>query len=183
VRFRVSALIVMVVALVSACGGSSSGSNAAFNKADVEFAQGMIPHHEQAIEMADRALDPKAQASDAVRSIATSVKAAQDGEIKQMKQWLTTWKQPIEMDTSNGHNMSDMEGMLSADEVQAIAKVTGADFDRLFLKLMIAHHRDAVSMANTVLKQGKAPEVKPLATAIGSAQQAEIAAMEKLLVV
>ena len=91
------------LALLAGCGGSSHSdmddmavdtveSAADFNDADVMFAQMMIPHHEQAIEMSDIALDPTVGASDVVKSLATRIKAAQDPEITTMKAFLTTWK-------------------------------------------------------------------------------------------
>ena len=102
------------LALLAGCGGSSVSDVAdkavdaakeafGFNDDDVMFAQMMIPHHEQAIEMADIALDPLVGASDAVKSLATRIKAAQDPEISKMKAFLTSWKERLTPDSSMDH--------------------------------------------------------------------------------
>ncbi len=152
-----------------------------FNDADVTFAQGMIPHHEQAIEMAEIALDPTVQASDQVRDLATRVKQAQDPEIELLSSWLTAWSQPIQMDTSAGHDMSSMEGMMSADEMTGLASTTGAEFDGLWMNMMIRHHQGAIAMATTVQSDGGNADAIALAGQIISAQQAEIDEMNALL--
>jgi uncharacterized protein (DUF305 family) len=152
-----------------------------FNDADVTFAQGMIPHHEQAIEMAEIALDPTVQASDEVRDIATRVKQAQDPEIELLSSWLTAWGQPMQMDTTAGHDMSSMEGMMSADEMTGLAATTGAEFDDLWMNMMIRHHQGAIAMATTVQSDGSNADAIALAGQIISAQQAEIDEMNALL--
>ncbi len=126
-KFRALATTAAVVGVLSlaACGSESKSSttsgatdtanNGLFNDADVAFAQGMIPHHEQAIEMADIALDPTVGASAEVRDLATRIKGAQDPEIAMMSGWLTTWGQPMTMDMSGGHDMSSMSGAKEYD--------------------------------------------------------------------
>jgi uncharacterized protein (DUF305 family) len=176
-------------------GGSSSESTAAvtvaaddgttapagdFNDADVEFLQGMIPHHEQAIEMADIALDPTLGASAAVTDLATRVKAAQDPEIEQMTAWLTEWGQPLQMDTSEGHDMSSMEGTMTAEEMDALGAATGAEFDAMWTEMMIRHHEGAISMAQDVKANGSNPDVLQLADQIITAQQAEVTELQAL---
>ena len=104
---------------------------AAFNAADVEFAQGMIPHHEQAIAMAEIALDPTVEAGPEVRDLATRVKGAQDPEIESMTAWLTTWGEPMQMNTSDGHDMSAMDGMMSVEEMGSLGMMKGAEFDTM----------------------------------------------------
>lgn len=166
--------------------GSTAGSSASipadadFNAADVSFAQGMIPHHEQAVEMADMALDPTVGASDEVKKLATDIQGAQDPEIKLMKGWLATWGQP-EMGDMAGHDMSSMEGMMSADDMDKLGTLTGADFDTLWLQMMIKHHEGAVKMAENVKANGKSSEVATLADQVIAAQTAEIDAMNVLL--
>ena len=179
------------IALLAGCGGSSvadvadkvadtADSVADFNAADVMFAQMMIPHHEQAIEMSDIALDPTIGASDVVRSLATRIKGAQDPEIATMKGFLTSWKMSLTMDSSMDHS-SMMSGMLSAQDIADLSALRGADFDRAWMAGMIAHHEGAIEMATDVLSGGKNPAVKTLATAITAAQDAEITEMKKLL--
>jgi uncharacterized protein (DUF305 family) len=176
------------IALLAGCGGSSDAnvadtvtdSVAEFNAADVMFAQMMIPHHEQAIEMSDIALDPTVGASDVVRSLATRIKGAQDPEIATMKGFLTSWKMSLSMDSSMDHS-DMMSGMLSAQDIADLSALRGADFDRAWMAGMIAHHEGAIEMAEDVLRGGKNAAVKTLAQEIASAQDAEIIEMKKLL--
>lgn len=168
-------------ASAAAAAGESSAATAEFNDADVTFAQGMIPHHEQAIEMADIALDPTVGASADVQALAEAIQAAQDPEIELMSGWLTAWGQPLQMDTSGGHDMSSMEGVMTADEMDALGAATGAEFDSMWLEMMIRHHEGAISMANAVKANGLNADVVALANAIIAGQQAEITTMEGLL--
>ena len=160
---------------------ADSGAAADFNDADVEFAQGMIAHHEQAIEMADIALDPTIGASAEVQDLATRIKAAQDPEIEAMTGWLTAWGQPVQMDTSGGHDMSSMEGLMTAEEMDALGAATGAEFDTMWLEMMIRHHEGAISMAETVKASGSNADVLALAEQVITTQQAEIEEMQTLL--
>ncbi|TQM64473.1 DUF305 domain-containing protein [Humibacillus xanthopallidus] len=175
---------------MSSATGSASvtapAASADHNAADVTFATDMIPHHQQAVEMADLAAE---RASDAqVKSLAAAIKAAQDPEIQTMSGWLSTWGQPVPSDT-DGHDMSDMdhgdgatmEGMMTDEEMQRLAAASGAAFDRLWLELMIKHHEGAVAMAETATASGKNADVVALAKEIITAQKAEIATMEQLL--
>jgi uncharacterized protein (DUF305 family) len=166
-----------------ASAGTSAGAGAAadFNDADVVFAQGMIAHHEQAIEMADIALDPNIGASQEVQDLATRVKDAQDPEIELMTEWLTAWGQPVPMDTSGGHDMSSMEGVMSVEEMDALGAAAGAEFDSMWLEMMIRHHEGAVAMAETVKASGSNADVLGLAEQIITAQKAEIEEMQALL--
>lgn len=174
--------------LLPACGShdSHSGSTvsidaaASFNDTDVFFAQEMIPHHEQAIELSEFALDPRAGASAAVKDLAGRIEAGQDPEVTLMKGWLAEWGQPT-MEELPDHDMSTMEGMVSADDMAKLETLTGAEFDAAWLKAMIAHHEGAVKMAEDVKANGKHPDVAKLADAVIAAQTAEIAEMEPLL--
>jgi len=178
--------------LFSACGGHdmsdmSTGSTdtnvtdseRGFNDADIMFAQMMIPHHEQAIELADMALDPTLMASEQVKALASQIKNAQDPEIDLMAQWLDEWEQPL-MDMSVDHSMT-MEGMLSVDELGAIGQMNGEEFDQAWIGAMIAHHKGAIEMANTVKAEGESALVQELADAIIEAQKSEIDTLELLL--
>jgi uncharacterized protein (DUF305 family) len=160
---------------------AEGGTSAQFNDADVTFAQSMIPHHEQAIEMADIALDPTVGAGAEVIDLATRIKAGQDPEIAQMTGWLEAWGQPVQMDMSEGHDMSSMEGMMSAEEMDQMGGMTGAEFDKMWMEMMIRHHEGAVAMAQTVKASGSNPDVLSLADAVIAAQQGEIAEMQALL--
>lgn len=160
---------------------AAAGASATFNDADVTFAQSMIPHHEQAIEMAELALDPKASASAKVKELATRIKGAQDPEINQMKTWLTARSKPTTMDTSGGHDMSNMAGMMPVSDMDALAALTGKDFDKSWLDMMIAHHTGAITMAETEKAGGADAEMKKLADDIIAAQQKEITEMKALV--
>ena len=189
---RTTAVLMTGALLFSACGGHdmsdmSTGSTdtnvtdseRGFNDADIMFAQMMIPHHEQAIELADMALDPTLMASEQVKALASQIKAAQDPEIDVMTQWLTEWDQPL-MDMSEDHSMA-MEGMLSIDELGALGQLTGEEFDQAWVSAMIAHHKGAIKMADTVKAEGESALVQELADAIIEAQKSEIDTLELLL--
>ena len=141
----------------------------------------MIAHHEQAIEMAEIALDPNVGASAAVVDLATRIKGAQDPEVELMTGWLTAAGEPVAMDASEGHDMSSMEGMMTAEQMDAMAAMTGADFDQIWLQMMIAHHEGAISQSQTVKANGSNADVLALAETIITAQQAEITEMQALL--
>ena len=189
--------IALVLALtVTACGSTDSASTSttpaaqapsgstvetSMNAADVEFAQGMIGHHEQAIEMAEIALDPNIGASPAVVDLARRIKGAQDPEVQMMTAWLTSAGEPITMDAMAGHDMSNMDGMMTADQMDAMGAMTGTDFDTSWLTMMIAHHEGAISQSQAVRANGSNADVLALADQIIAAQQAEITEMQALL--
>ncbi len=190
----ITAALVTGTLLFTACGGEShnmsdmstgssdtdaTGSESDFNDADVMFAQMMIPHHEQALELADMALDPTLMASEQVKALASQIKAAQDPEIDLMTQWLSEWDQPL-MDMSEDHSMT-MEGMLSVDELSAVGQMNGEEFNQAWIQAMIAHHKGAIEMADTVKDEGKSARVQELADAIIQAQKSEIDTLELLL--
>lgn len=165
----------------SATSGSASASptvSGQHNDADVAFAQEMIPHHQQAIAMAD--LAATRATNQQVKDLAAKIKAAQDPEIQTMTGWLTAWGQPATM-SGMGHDMGSMPGMMSDADMHSLQGMSGADFDRHFLTMMISHHQGAVEMATTEQARGSSPEAKALAATIASAQTAEIARMQTLL--
>jgi uncharacterized protein (DUF305 family) len=151
-----------------------------FNDDDVMFAQMMIPHHEQAIEMSDIALDPAVGASDTVRALAERIKDAQDPEIDQMKALLSAWGQSMTMDSDVDHSTM-MSGMLTLDELASLSQLRGSEFDAAWLEAMIAHHEGAIQMAQDVLENGTNSDIRTLSEAIVSGQQAEIEEMQSLL--
>lgn len=186
---------VALSALLAACG-STSGSDASSSPvgnataaaqqastADISFAQLMIPHHQQAVEMADLALTQST--SPQVRQLAEQIKSAQDPEIQTMQSWLAAWGAPEQMEgTDHGsmdHGGVTMNGMMSAEDMDDLAASTGAEFDRLWLEMMIAHHRGAVTMAEDVMSNSQTPDVTALAEDIIDAQNAEITAMQGLI--
>ena len=151
-----------------------------FNDADLNFTQTMIPHHEQAIEMAEIALDPLVGASDSVKAIATRIKSAQDSEVTKMKAFLTMWKQRLTGDSSM-NNSDMMSGVLSDEDMKKLSSLRGVEFDRAWMKDMIAHHEGAIEMAKEVLKDGMNTGVNALAKLVETVQDSEILEMKKLL--
>ena len=187
-RIALYATLAASILTLAACGGSSttktaettaaapaaSSASTTFNDADVVFAQGMIPHHEQAIEMADVALDPSIGAGAKIKDLATRIKAGQDPEIKQLTGLLKGWNKPVAMDTSGGHEMSSMTGMMSADDMKNLGTMKAADFDKMWAAMMIEHHKGAIDMAKTVKAGGSNSEILALAEKIITAQESEI---------
>lgn len=163
----------MLTLALTACGGSGDGAN----DADKTFAQSMVPHHEQAVDMAELALEDGRDTSPEVRDLATRVDAAQDPEIEQMNGWLEEW------DTQGAahDDHAGMDGMMSGAQMTELEQASGSAFDELWLTLMIEHHEGAVTMAENVLTEGSDADVAALAQEILDAQQAEITQMEALL--
>ncbi|AZS69818.1 DUF305 domain-containing protein [Streptomyces lydicus] len=154
------------------------------NQADVTFAQGMIPHHRQAIAMANMA-ETRASSSD-VRTLAAKIKKAQNPEIHTMSAWLRAWgeKVPQGMDGMDGMDHGDassMPGMMKNEQMDDMRGASGKAFDTMFLTMMIEHHEGAVVMAETEKKQGAYGPAKDLADDIITAQTAEITQMRKML--
>ena len=154
------------------------------NDADVQFAQGMVPHHQQAVEMVDLML-AQPDADPRVLTLAQQIKAAQGPEITQMTGWLEGWgfrKLPTDdHEDHSGHAGSGMDGMMSEKDLQDLEEATGADASRLFLEGMIEHHEGAVEMAETQIADGENPEAIRLAQTIVTSQEHEIAVMKDLL--
>ena len=195
-RLAAPAIALVLTATLAACGSDDSSSSdttpttqasggstatVVLNTADIEFAQGMIAHHEQAIEMAEIALDPTAGASPEVIDLATRIKGAQDPEVELMTAWLTAAGEPVAMDMSDGHDMSSMDGMMTAEQMDAMAALTEAEFDQMWLEMMITHHQGAITQSETVKAEGSNADVLALADQIITAQQAEITEMQSLL--
>ncbi|MCF1593209.1 DUF305 domain-containing protein [Streptomyces muensis] len=220
-RLRRRMAIVSTVAagglLLAACGGDGmegmdhgSGSSAsatstptagddaaagAFNDADVTFAQMMIPHHEQALEMSRLA---DGRASDAeVKTLVADIEKAQDPEIQTMKSWLKAWGKPESaqesmpgMDHGSGgmdHGSdgtdqgSGMPGMMSEQDMQKLQAAKGTEFDRMFAEMMIEHHEGAITMAEDEQKNGRDAAAKKLAADVVKTQSAEVEKFKKIL--
>ena len=196
--------LALAVTLV-ACGDSSESSDSSngtssdrqtavngdvFNEADVAFATAMIPHHAQAIEMVTltdgRPMDPT------VAELANQIRDAQVPEVEAMTDWLTAWGEEIpatSLDHTNaGHDMEDMQGMdmdmpgmMSVEEMTALANAPDADFETMWLEMMVEHHQGAIEMARTEQADGANPEAVSLAESIEAAQQTEIDQIQQLL--
>lgn len=147
--------------------------------ADVMFAQMMVPHHEQALEMSRIVLAEEGVPED-VQTLAQQIEAAQAPEITRMQDMLAAWgvTDAQHMDHS-GHG--GMEGMLTEEQLQALRDAEGPEAARLFLEGMIEHHQGAVDMAKTQLDDGQNPQARALAEDVIAAQEREIAQMEDML--
>ncbi|MET7906597.1 DUF305 domain-containing protein [Streptomyces sp. NPDC005355] len=168
----------------SAPSASASTSAGAHNAQDVAFAQGMIPHHRQAVAMAD--LAPSRGKSQKVRDLASKIKKAQDPEITTMSGWLKAWGEKVpagNMPSMEGmdHSTHDMPGMMSGGDMAKLKKLSGAKFDTAFLQMMVQHHQGAIKMAKTEQAKGSYGPAKSLAKSIISSQSAEITQMNKML--
>ncbi|WP_346926758.1 DUF305 domain-containing protein [uncultured Arthrobacter sp.] len=156
---------------------SSSAPAAAteHNEADTMFAQGMIPHHEQAVEMSEMMLQKK-DIPASVTDLATRIKAAQAPEIETMTGWLKTWNESATMGA--GHSM---DGMMGEGDMKQLESAQGTEAAKLFLTQMVTHHQGAIMMAQTEMSQGKNAEAIQLSKDIVTAQEAEIKEMQDLL--
>jgi len=170
--------------MLTACADAESASNPSnttaseHNAADVSFLQQMIPHHQQAIDMAG--LVEGRTTTAVVVDLAGKIEKAQDPEIEQMTAWLKEWGE----DTPAGHSMPNMDhempGMMSDEQMAQLEQASGAAFDQLWLTLMTAHHQGAIDMAKAELSDGADGDVKALAKRIATAQEAEIRQMRDL---
>ncbi|MFC7883807.1 DUF305 domain-containing protein [Streptomyces sp. NPDC057376] len=167
-------------ATASASAPASQGKH---NAADVAFAKGMIPHHRQAVEMAD--LAPGRAASPEVEKLATEIKKAQDPEIKTLSGWLTAWGEEVPAEGAamdhSGHGTGAMDGMMTDQEMSGLEDASGEAFDTAFLELMIKHHEGAVTMAKAEQADGAFAPAKKMADEIITSQSAEIERMNQLL--
>lgn len=156
---------------------SAPMSSHGHNDADVTFAQLMIPHHAQAVEMSDLVL-AKDDIGEGVTALAEQIKAAQQPEIDQMTGWLDAWGEDMPAMGGMDHPMN---GMLSQQEVDAIGAASGAEAARLYLESMKAHHEGAIEMAEAEVADGSDPDAITLAEMIITTQRAEIVEIEGLL--
>lgn len=140
---------------------------------EIMFAQIMIPHHEQAISMSEIAL--KKSRNQAILKLSNQIKSLQGTEKSQLAYWLKATDSSMTMD----HDMQ-MSGMLTVKELASLKRLTGTQFDRTFLQLMIKHHQGALEMLD-LISDSKNAEAKALAKAINSAQSKEITSMKLLL--
>ena len=160
---------------------TSAEQVAAHNADDVMFAQMMIPHHQQAIELAamvpDRSTDPD------VIALAAKIAGEQQPEINTMKALLLQWDvDPNEMSHESGHAGMAMAGMVDDATMVKLDNLKGTDFDTLWLQSMISHHEGAIAMAKTEIADGKSADMVTLAGSIVTAQQAEIDQMKQMLI-
>jgi uncharacterized protein (DUF305 family) len=187
----IGSVAILATPVLSACSSTSDSASSHAGTAmstmatdgaragDIGFAQMMVPHHEQAVEMADIA-QSKTSASTDIKNLAAGVKTAQDPEIQLMKGWLTLWGTSTNS-TVSGMDHGSTHGMMNDTDLATLRQAESAAFDRQWLTMMIQHHRGAVTAAQQVLTTSTNPDVKALANAIITSQQAEITTMQQLL--
>lgn len=152
--------------------------------AEAGFARDMAAHHEQAVAMSlialERSDDPL------VAGLAKDIVLTQQNQIGQMFGWLDVWDLPLTGTDPPmawmGHAVEGrMPGMASSEELAALARLSGGELDRDFLRLMIRHHEGGVPMARAILERSDNEVVRDLAGAILTSQQAEVAVMQRML--
>lgn len=173
---KIAGLAVVTAVSLMACGTAGTSE---FNADDVMFAQMMIPHHEQAILLAEMAVDPDVGAGASIIELASRIEEAQGPEIQLMTDLLEALGEDVSMGGMDHGSM--MKGMLSTDELDQIAMLRGPEFDVAWATAMIAHHEGAVAMAEDVLASGKNPDIDELARAIIDSQTAEIAELKAII--
>lgn len=170
-------VLLLAVGVILAPNGANASTHAKslqnLGMNEIMFAQMMIPHHEQAISMSETAL--KKSRNQAILKLSNQIKSLQGTEKSQLAYWLKATDSSMTMD----HDMQ-MSGMLTTKELASLKRLTGIQFDRAFLQLMIKHHQGAIEMLD-LISDSKNMEAKALAKAINSAQSKEITSMKLLL--
>ncbi|MGY1820519.1 DUF305 domain-containing protein [Geodermatophilus sp. SYSU D00079] len=168
----------------SASATDTGAAEATHSDADVQFAAGMLEHHGQAVAMSELARDRAA--APRVKDLAARIEAAQGPEIDTLNGWLAEWGAEADTDAMDGMDHGsmghgDMGGMMSEEDMAALAALSGPEFDRQFLVMMVAHHRGAVSASEAQLADGRNSDALAMAETIRDTQNGEIAEMEQLL--
>lgn len=165
----------------SSSSPSSSEASGDSNAADEMFVTMMIPHHQQAIEMADLILG-KDGIDERVVTLAQQIKDAQGPEIETMQGWLQEWGLPSPDPSMGGMDgMDHGGGMMSEEDMAALESATGVEATRLFLQGMIEHHNGAIMMAEMELSNGQNSDVLELAQQVIDGQKAEVTTMQEIL--
>ena len=197
-RAAAAAALALTLALTAACGGEEPAGDASeasapesrHNQADVGFAQDMLVHHAQALDMVEltegRPLEPD------VRRLASDIEAAQAPEIETFTDWLEMWDERVPhagMDGMDGmQGTEDMEGsdhympgMMTSGQMDRLTEVSDEEFQSAWLELMIEHHEGAVEMAETQVERGEYAPAIELAEQIAASQTSEIEEMRRML--
>jgi uncharacterized protein (DUF305 family) len=183
--------MLLAAAFLTACGGSeqhrATGSSAEksseaadHNADDIAFARNMVPHHEQAVQMAQ--MVPTNTTNQQVIALATLITTTQVSEMQAFRAWLMQWEDAQGSDSA-GHDSHGvpMAGMVDKPTMDKLQSLSGAEFDRLWLTSMIDHHRGAIAMAQYEVAHGRNADVLYLARSIIASQQAEIDRMKQML--
>ena len=191
VRITAASTALLAAGVLASCGADQhdtqlsapqSTEQADHNADDIAFARNMVPHHEQAVVMAQ--MVPTNTTDQQVVDLADQIVTTQLPEIQAFRAWLMQWPDADDSDSS-GHDAAghgaQMQGMVDQATLDRLQSLTGTDFDRLWLTSMIDHHRGAIAMAQDEIAHGKNPDVIYLARSIIAAQQAEIDQMKQML--
>ena len=189
VNKHIAALAIAAVAVCStgAAQARPDSGRPSYTRADVDFLSGMISHHAQAILFAGWA--PSHDAGAAVRTLCARVVVSQRDEIATMQRWLREHGEPVPPEDPNGLRMPGMDhpmlmpGMLTPAQTAQLDSARGPGFDRLFLTLMIQHHRGALTMVGDLLDRNSARDgvIFSIASDINADQTVEIARMTRML--
>lgn len=151
--------------------------------ADVQFMQGMIGHHAQALELS--ALVPSRTTNEDIRKLAQRIEISQADEIRMMREWLQARGAPVPGEHAHhAHGAALMPGMLTPEEMQRLAAAQGPEFDRLFLAGMIKHHEGAITMVQELFAMpgaGQEPDIFAFASDVDADQRMEIDRMAAML--
>jgi uncharacterized protein (DUF305 family) len=177
-RICAAVAAVLTVVTVSSCGAPPRSAEAlpaaVHNDQDVMFAQRMIPHHQQAVDMA--AMVPSHTANPTLRVVAIHISTDQRAEISMLTDLLKQWG----ASTSPPAAMS-MEGMVDDATMRRLPSLSGAEFDTAWITAMIGHHQGAVTVSQAELANGQSPDAQKMARLIINAQQREISYMTNLI--
>lgn len=173
---RVATTVAVMALALAACSSKEEAKK--HSEADVEFVQAMIPHHEQAIHMAELAAE-HANSPD-TKTIASTIKTKQEEEVKTMETLLHEWGMEKE---AAGHGAIH-PGMLTEQELKELEEARGVEFDKLYLEQMIKHHKGAITLAEEYEHEhkGENKEIEKLAAEIKRGQEREIEEIERELV-
>ncbi|MGB8502397.1 DUF305 domain-containing protein [Mycobacterium sp.] len=193
-RIAAALAALLAVGMLTSCGYSSdqhdtrtgaqqTTEQADHNADDITFASNMVPHHEQAVVMAQ--LVPTNTTNQQIIDLANRIIGSQVPEIQAFRAFLMQWQDAEGNDASPGHDGAGhgaaMPGMVDQATIDKLRSLRNAEFDQLWLTSMIDHHRGAIAMAQDEIAHGKNPDVIYLAKSIITAQQAEIDQMKQML--
>lgn len=176
-RIAQGSAVVAIALLLGACGnsdpaGDSGTESGSFNEADVTFLQDMVPHHEQAIEMAEM-VESRTDRPE-LQELASNVISSQTAEIEEINGLLEDAGEEASGDMDHDMDMGGSDMGMTQEEMDALMEAEGEDFDKMFSEMMIRHHEAAIAMSNDVLENGENSEVATMAQGIIDEQQKEI---------
>jgi uncharacterized protein (DUF305 family) len=175
--------LLLMASSAMAAEALAAGATTRAERAEVRFLEGMMDHHQMAVDMANDCL--KKAADQTLLTLCQNILTAQTAEIAQMETWLKDWygvdyaPEPMQMNSMPGMAMPDPT--LSMGMMAGLNALTGRDYEIAWVESMIDHHDDALHMADRLLKQVEHDELRDLATTIIKDQSAEIQMMEALL--